>query len=125
MNKGRHQTLALVAHDDIARRRHRSEPRCHAGRGANDRIPAWSLSQSLSHDGSGVDTRLDLNRRIRTGIRSDVADARVQLERRANRSQLVIVVGGRYAEHRDDLLADRLIHDAAVPSRGVDGYLTN
>ena len=47
-----------------------------------------------------------------------LGDARVQLERCPNRTQFIIVVSGRHTEQRDNLLADRLIHDAAVPSHG-------
>ena len=64
---------------------------------------------------------LDLYRWHSTGLSRKLAHALVQLERAARGTQLVVVVRRRYAEHGHDLLADRLVHDAAMPPHDING----
>ncbi len=44
----------------------------------------------------------------------------MQLQRGADGAQLVVVVGRRHAEQRDDFLADGLVHQSAVAPHDID-----
>ena len=66
---------------------------------------------------AGLDAQPDARRALG---RLERPDARMQFERGANRPQVVVFVGDRHAEQRDDLFADRLIDEPSVLSHDVD-----
>ena len=85
-------------------------------RRADDVVAARPFVQTTGDDRSDVQTRLDAQASPAGSSAGSIAShARMQFERGANRAQLVVFVRRRHAEQRDDLVADRLVHEAAVP----------
>jgi hypothetical protein len=66
---------------------------------ADDVVPARAFVQASCDDRADVQARLDAQLHVHGALdRLQRADARMQFERCANRPQVVVFVGGRYAE---------------------------
>ena len=103
-----HQPPRRLAHEHLARRRARLEPRRGVHRVA-DEGPAAARDQHLA--GGDPDARLERDRRALAQARQPLLD----LQPRADRPQGVVLVDRGHPEHRAHRVADELLDAAAVP----------
>ena len=125
MNVGGEETLAFLAEDHIARGRQGRQPRRHVGQRADNGVPTRSFIQPLGDHRPDMQPGLNLDCGLPVRVRSEFAHARMQLERGTYRAQLIVVMRRRDAEQTDDFLADRLVHETAVPSCRIHGQIAN
>ena len=109
--------MTLRADEHLIGAGERGQPRRDLRRRAAQRVPPRVVAQSLGDQDADVDATLDPERRPERlrDRRAHLTSPLAQLERRAHGAKIVVLVGGRHAEQRHDLVADRLIDDAAVP----------
>ena len=119
----RHEPVAIRAQEDCVGFRRRRQPRGGLHRRTGDGVAPGPVAQPLGDDRPRMQARLKAKRDPLRG-NHDTADlpyAGVQLERGAHCAQVVVFVSGGDPEERHDLLANRLVDDAAMPAHRVDG----
>ena len=117
--------MRRLAHDRPARRRHRLEQRGRVHDVTGDALADLG-THAVGHDGfPGVDTDADRERFV-PAIGPLVLDGLLDRAGGQHRSQRIVLVGDRRAEHGHDRVADELVDGAVVVlhhplDRGVEG----
>ena len=105
-----HQAVRRLAEDDLAGSGRLLEPLADGdGVAADEAVPSGRIP---GHDLAGVDP--DPRLEVHVAVAVELGDALVHGDGRAHRAQRVILVHHRHAEDGHDLVADELLHGAAV-----------